>query len=166
MEIARGVIGGILLFLGRELNFLLAAAMAAFLGLRLTPLLPSQWPSWSDYAFIILLGAIAAGITLANQRVGYFLSGFLVGASFLVDYYAPGVLTLPLLPFLVGGALGSIILGIFTEWALMVISCLVGAYYVTTILTLDPTAEILVGSGLFIIGALTQVVLWRMQKTD
>jgi hypothetical protein len=166
MEIARGVIGGILLFLGRELNFLLAAAMAAFIGLRLTPLLPPHWPAWSDYAFIIILGAIAAGITLVNQRAGYFLSGFLVGASFLVEYYAPGVLTVPLLPFLVGGALGSIILGIFTEWALMIISCLVGAYYVTGILTLDPTAEILVGSGLFIIGALTQVVLWRMHKTD
>jgi hypothetical protein len=76
------------------------------------------------------------------------------------------VLTLPLLPFLVGGALGSIILGIFTEWALMIISSLIGAYYLTNLFTLDPTAEILVGSGLFIVGALTQVVLWRMQKSD
>lgn len=166
MPIARGVIGGILLFLGRELNFLLAAAMAAFLGLRLTPLLPLQWPNWSDYVFILALGAIAAGVTIANERVGYFLSGFLVGASFLVEYYEPGVLTLPLLPFLVGGALGSIILGVFTEWALMIISSLVGAYYVTNIFNLDPTAEILVGAGLFLIGGLTQVVLWRMQKND
>ena len=166
MLITRGVIGGILLFLGRELNFLLAAAMAAFIGLRLTPFLPLPWPEWSDYAFIMVLGAVAAGATIANERVGYFLSGFLVGASFLVEYYQPGLLTLPLLPFLVGGALGSIILGVFTEWALMIISSLVGAYYVTNIFTLHPTAEILVGSGLFIIGALTQVVLWRMQKND
>jgi hypothetical protein len=166
MLIARGLIGGILLFLGRELNFLMAAAMAAFIGLRLTPFLPPQWPGWSDYAFILGLGAIAAWITIANERAGYFLSGFLVGASFLVEYYQPGVLTLPLLPFLVGGALGSIVLGVFTQWALMIISALVGAYYVTNIFTLDPTVEILVGSGLFIIGALTQVVLWWMQKDD
>ena len=166
MQIARGLIGGILLFLGRELNFLLAGAMAAFLGLRLTPFLPPQWPGWSDYAFIGVLGIAAAGFTIVNERVGYFLSGFLVGASFLVEYYQPGVLTLPLLPFLVGGVLGSIILGIFTEWALMLISALVGAYYVMGLFTLDPTAEILVGSGLFIVGALTQVVLWRMQKND
>jgi hypothetical protein len=38
MQIARGVIAGILLFLGRELNFLFAAAMAALIGFRLTPL--------------------------------------------------------------------------------------------------------------------------------
>jgi hypothetical protein len=166
MQIARGVIGGILLFLGRELNFLLAAAMAAFIGLRLTPLLPPQWPGWSHYVFIVALGIAAARITIANERVGYFLSGFLVGASFLVEYYEPGVLTLPLLPFLVGGVLGSIILGIFTEWALVIISSLVGAWYVTNLFSLSPTAEILVTSGLFIIGALTQVVLWRMQKND
>jgi hypothetical protein len=166
MQIARGVIGGILLFLGRELNFLLAGAMAAFLALRLTPLLPPQWPWWSDFVFIGVVGVIAAAVTIIRERAGYFVSGFLVGASFLVEYYAPGVLTLPLLPFVVGGAIGSVILGIFTEWALMIITCLIGAYYVTDLFNLSPTAEILVGSGLFIIGALTQVILWRMQKND
>jgi hypothetical protein len=70
------------------------------------------------------------------------------------------------LPFIVGAMIGSIILGIFTEWALMVVSSLIGAYYVTNLFTLSPTAEILVGSGLFIIGALTQVILMRMQKND
>jgi hypothetical protein len=166
MEILRGVIAGILLFLGRELNFLFAAAMAALIGFRLTPLLPAQWPWWGDYVFIIALALIAAGITIARERIGYFLSGFLVGSYVLVEYYAPGVLTLPLLPFLVGGVIGSLIIGIFTEWALMVVSCLFGAYYVTTLFTLSPTAEILVASGLFVIGALTQVIIMQMQKND
>ena len=166
MTVIRGVIAGILLFLGRELNFLFAAAMAGLIALRLTPLLPSQWPGWSDYAFMGLLAVAAAVITLINERVGYFLSGFLAGGYFLMEYYEPGVLTFPLLPFIVGAVIGSVIIGIFTEWALMVVSCLIGAYYVTNLFTLSPTAEILVGSGLFIIGALTQVILMRMQKND
>jgi len=166
MTVIRGVIAGILLFLGRELNFLFAAAMAGLIALRLTPFLPSQWPGWSDYAFIGLLAVAAAAITLINERVGYFLSGFLAGGYFLIEYYEPGVLTFPLLPFIVGSVIGSIIIGLFTEWALMVVSCLIGAYYVTNLFTLSPTAEILVGSGLFIIGALTQVILMRMQKND
>ena len=166
MLVIRGVIAGILLFLGRELNFLFAAAMAGLIGLRLTPLLPPQWPGWSDYAFIGALAILAAAITLINERVGYFLSGFLAGGYFLVEYYEPGVLTLPLLPFIVGAVIGSLIIGIFTEWALMIVSCLIGAYYVTNLFTLSPTTEILVGSGLFIIGALTQVILMRMQKND
>ena len=166
MPVIRGVIAGILLFLGRELNFLFAAAVAGLIGLRLTPLLPPQWPGWSDYAFIGALAILAAAITLINERVGYFLSGFLAGGYFLVEYYEPGVLTLPLLPFIVGAVIGSLIIGIFTEWALMIVSCLIGAYYVTNLFALSPTAEILVGSGLFIIGALTQVILMRMQKND
>jgi len=164
MQIIRAVVAGILLFLGRELNFLFAAAMAALIGLRLTPVLPAQWPGWCDYVLILGLAVIAAVITIINERVGYFLSGFLAGGYFLVEYYAPGVLTLPLLPFIIGGVIGSFIIGIFTEWALMIVSCLIGAYYVTNMFVLSPTAEILVGAGLFIVGALTQAVLWYMQK--
>jgi uncharacterized membrane protein YoaK (UPF0700 family) len=166
MPIARGVIGGILLFLGRELNFLFAAAMAALIGYRLTPILPPQWPWWSDYVFMLALAVIAAAIAIINERVGYFLSGFLAGSYFLVEYYQPGLLTLPFLPFLVGGVIGSLIMGIFTEWALMLVTCLFGAYYVTNLFTLSPIAQILVGSGLFIIGALTQAILRRMQNND
>jgi hypothetical protein len=166
MLVLRGVIGGIFLFLGRELNFLFAAALAAFLGLRLTPQLPFTWPQWSDYAFMSVLAILAGSITIMNKRVGYFLSGFLVGSSVLVEVYEPGVLTLPLLPFLIGGGVGSLILGIFTEWALVVISCLVGSYLLTNLFTLSSTAELLVGAGLFIIGALTQVILMQMQRKD
>ena len=166
MDVIRGALGGILLFLGHELNFLFAAAMAALIGLRLTPLLPSQWPDWSDYAFMGGLALIAAAITIINERTGYFLSGFLAGGLFLVEYFVPGVLTLPLPLFIIGGVIGSLVIGIFTEWALMIVSCLIGAYYVTNLFTWSPTAEILVGSGLFIIGAVTQALLMRMQKTS
>lgn len=166
MDVIRGAIGGILLFLGRELNFLFAAAMAALIGLRLTPLLPSQWPEWSDYAFMGGLALIAAAITIINERIGYFLSGFLAGGLFLVEYFVPGVLTLPLPLFIIGGVIGSLVIGIFTEWALMIVSCLIGSYYVTSLFTLSPNAQILVGSGLFIIGAVTQALLMRAQKTS
>ncbi len=164
MQIARAVIGGILLFLGRELNFLFAAAMAALIGFRLTYILPSQWPVYYGYIFIGILAVIGAAVPLIHERVGYFFSGFLAGGYFLVEYFAPGGLTVPLLPFLVGGVIGSIVIGVFTEWALMIVSCLIGAYYVMNYFTLSSTAQILVGSGLFIIGALTQAVLWYMQR--
>ena len=166
MPVLRAVIGGVFLFLGRELNFFFAAAMAGLIGLRLTPLLPPHWTSWSHYAFIIVLALVAALIVIRNERIGYFVSGFLVGSYFLVEYYEPGVLTLPLLPFLVGGALGALVIGIFTEWALMIVSCLVGAYYLTNLFVLSSNVEMLLGSGLFIIGALTQVVMWQVQKND
>jgi hypothetical protein len=166
MQIARGVLGGILLFLGHELNFLLSGGMAALIGFRLLPILPTQWPGWSASAFIGGLALLAAALTIIKERAGYFLSGFLAGGYFLVEYYAPGVLTLPLLPFIIGGVIGSLIMGMFTEWALVIVSCLIGVYYVTDLFTLSPTAETLVGAGLFIVGAVTQVLIMRMQKSS
>ena len=166
MQIMRGVIGGIILFLGRELNFLFAGGMAVLIGFRLAPILPAQWPGWYDYVFIAILGVIAASVVIANERLGYFVSGFLAGGYFLIEYFEPGMLTVPLLPFLVGGIIGSVIIGVFTEWALMIVSCLFGAYYVANLFTLSPTAQILVTSGLFIVGAITQVLLMRMQDKD
>ena len=164
MLIVRGIIGGILLFLGHELNFLFAGAMAALLGVRLTPLLPPQWPGWADYAFVIGLGVIAAVAVLLNERVGYFISGFLAGGLMLVEYYAPGTLTVPWLPFVVGGIIGSLVIGVFTDWALILVTAAIGAAYLLNLFVLDPMLEILIGAGLFIVGALTQVIIMQSQK--
>ena len=164
MLIVRGVIGGILLFLGHELNFLFAGAMAALLGFRLIPMLPPQWPAWSDYVFIIGLGVIAAVAVLLNERLGYFISGFLAGGLFLVEYYAPNTLTVPLLPFVVGGVIGALIIGVFTDWALILVTAAIGSYYLINLFVLDPMLEILIGAGLFIVGAVTQVIIMQSQK--
>lgn len=164
MLVIRGVIGGILLFLGRELNFLFAAAMAALIAFRLTPLLPAQWPWWGDGAFILTLAIIAAILVLLNARAGYFVSGFLAGGYLLVEYYAPNMMIVPWLPFVIGGVIGALILGLLTEWALILVSSGIGAAYVLNLVRLDPTAEILVGAGLFIVGALTQVIIMQAQK--
>jgi len=164
MLIVRGVIGGILLFLGHELNFLFAGAMAALLAFRLTPLLPSQWPWWADYAFIIAIGVIAAVVVLLNERVGYFISGFLAGGLLLIEYFAPNTLAVPWLMYVIGGVIGALVIGIFTDWALILVTSLIGAAYLLNLFVLPPTLEILIGAGLFIVGALTQVVIMQQQK--
>jgi hypothetical protein len=166
MQIAKGIIGGILLFLGQELDFLFTAAMAVLIGFRLTPLLPPQWPAYYSYIFIGLLAVIAAAVPIINKRLGYFFSGFLAGGYFFVEYYAPGVLTLPLVPFLIGAAIGTLVIGLLTGWALILASCLIGTYYVVNLFTLQPIPKTLVSGGLFLIGALTQVVIMRMRKDD
>ena len=164
MLIVRGVIGGILLFLGHELNFLFAGAMAALLAFRLTPLLPVQWPWWSDYVFIIAIGVIAAVVVLLNERVGYFISGFLAGGLLLVEYFSPNTLIVPWLIYVIGGVIGALVIGIFTDWALILVTSLIGAAYLLNLFVLPPTLEILIGAGLFIVGAVTQVVIMQQQK--
>ncbi len=166
MVIIRAAIGVILLFLGRELNFLFAGGFAAMLALRVVPLLPSSWPAWGDIAFIVVMTAIAAAIPALNERTGYVVSGFLAGGFYLADYFVPGFVSIPILPFLVGGAVGGIVMGVGTEWSLMIVSSLVGSIYAMDLVTLSPQLELMLTGGLFFAGALTQVITWRAQKNS
>ena len=164
MLIVRGIIGAIILFLGRELNFLFAGGMAALIGFRLVPLLPDSRPSWADPAFVAGLGVAAAFLVLINERAGYFISGFLAGGYILSEYFAPDLMMIPPVPFLFGGIIGSLVIGFFTEWALIALSSVIGAIYLTGMFLLTDTARTLLTAGLVIIGALTQVLIMRAQQ--
>jgi hypothetical protein len=164
VTLVRGVFGAILLFLGRELNFIFAGGFAVLFAFRVLPLLPASWPAWADTAFIIGMGLIAAAIALINTRFGYYVSGFLGGGFFLVEYFAPGGSNIPLIPFFVGSVIGSFIMGFFGEWALMIISSVVGAFFIVDLFTLRREVEIMISGGLFLVGALVQVILWRLQR--
>jgi hypothetical protein len=59
---------------------------------------------------------------------------------------------------------GALILGIFTEWALIVVTSVIGAYYLASMFLLSDMAQTLLTAGLVIIGALTQVVIMRAQQ--
>jgi|WetSurMetagenome_2_1015567.scaffolds.fasta_scaffold969998_1 hypothetical protein len=164
MLVIRGVIGGIILFLGRELNFLFAGAMAFLIAVRLTPKLPSQWPDWTEWAFMIGLGVLAALLTFVDERGGFALSGFLAGGYVAAEWYTPDMLVIPVMQFILGGIVGALILGIFTDWALIIISSLIGGYYLTTLFRMAQTPRVLITAGLIIIGAVTQAFLFNQQK--
>lgn len=164
LSLIQGAAGVIILILGRELSFLFSAAMAAFLGYRLTPFLPSAWPSWSENAFVLGLAIIAAILTSLDKRAGYYVSGFLIGGYVFNELYAPNSLSVPVLPFLVGSVLGAVLIGLFTEWAMILVSTLIGTYIIYGILPLFGTAKTLASAGIFIVGALVQVILFQMQK--
>ena len=160
----RGAAGVMILFLGRELSFLFSAAMAGFLGFRLTPFLPSSWPAWSDTAFIVTIAIIAAILTVLNKDAGFYVSGFLIGGYALTEFYAPNSLAIPLLPFIIGSVLGAIIIGVFTDWAMIIVSTFIGTYLLYDILPWVGTAKILASAGIFIVGGLAQVIIFQMQK--
>jgi len=164
MQIAKGVLGGLLLFLGRELNWLFGGGFAALTALQLVPLLHDAWAQWVDYVFIGGLGVLVAGITIAYERAGYFLSGFFFGGYFLTSYLSPPEMRGWLLVFLIGGAISSLVIGLFTEWALMLVTSGVGAIYLADMLRLDYMTKVYIGAGLFVIGALVQAVIMRAEK--
>jgi hypothetical protein len=160
----RGVAGVVILFMGRELSFLFSASLAAFLGARLLPLLPTAWPAWADPAFLAALAILAAVLTVINKDAGYYVCGFLVGGFVLAEYFAPGIAAIPILPFIIGSVLGAVIIGLLGEWGIILVSCLIGTYLIYGVLPLFGIAKTLASAGIFIVGALAQVILFQMQK--
>ena len=160
----RGATGVVILFLGRELSFLFAGAMAALIGTRILYLLPASWPSWSESAFLAALAAIAAVLALLDKKISYYVTGFLVGGFILSEFFAPGSSTIPVLPFLVGSVLGAISIGLLGEWGMILISCLVGTYLIYGVLPLFGITRTLATAGVFIVGAVAQVIIFQMQK--
>jgi uncharacterized membrane protein YoaK (UPF0700 family) len=160
----RGIAGVVILFLGRELSFLFSAVMAVFIGARLTHLLPPSWPAWADLAFLAALAILGAAFTLMDKNTGYYVCGFLVGGFVFNEIYSPGGSTIPILPFFVGSVLGAVIIGLLGEWALIVVSSLIGTYLIYGVLPLSGTARTLASAGVFVIGALAQVTFYQMQK--
>ena len=164
MIVIRGALGAILAFLGREMNFLFAGGFAAMIALRVLPLLPASWPAWGPMAFVAGMALIAGSIPFINERAGYVVSGFLAGGFFLADYFVPNFIAIPILPFIFGGAVGGIIMGLLTEWALMLVSSLVGAIYAIQLFTLGYTLKLMLTGLVFLAGAFTQVIMRRMQQ--
>ncbi len=165
MNNVRGVLGLIFLFFGRDVNFLFAGGMAIVIAYRLSPLLPATWPWWGFYAFVFGLGLLAAVTPFINERFGYVVSGVLCGGFFLADHFAPGAVALPILPFIVGAGVGGIVMGLFTDWALMIVSSIVGAYFISDYFTpLGIQLKIMITGGLFLAGGFTQVIMRRMQQ--
>lgn len=162
--LVRGIAGAAVLFLGRELSFLFSAVLAAFIGTRLTNFLPPTWPAWADLAFLAALAILGAALTLINKDTGYYVCGFLVGGFVFSEYFAPGSSSLPILPFFVGSVLGAVIIGLFGEWAIIVVSSLIGTYLIYGVLPFFGTARTLASGALFVIGALAQVTMFQMQK--
>jgi len=160
----RGVAGVVILLLGREMNFLFSAAMAAFLGVRLTPLLPTSWPAWGDPAFLVTFAILGAALTLIDKRAGHYVTGFLVGGFVFNEIYAPGSLGIPILPFIVGSVLGSVIIGLLGEWGTILVSCFIGTYLIYGVLPLYGTVKTLASAGIFVVGGIAQVILFQMQK--
>jgi len=160
----RGAAGIVILFLGRELSFLFSAALAAFLGARLTHLLPPGLPAWAEPAFLLAMALLGAALTLINKETGYYVTGFLVGGFAFNEYFTPGSATLSLLPFVVGSVLGAVFIGLLKEWALILVSCLIGTYLIYGVLPFFGVARILASGAIFIIGAVAQVVMFQMQK--
>lgn len=157
MDLFVALIGLVVLFAGRNLFWLVVGLVGFLLGMGVGEAWFGDQPAWVIALAALLLGALGAVLALVLQRfaialVGFFAAGYiaLAVASQLGYTSVP-----PLVPF-GAGLVGAVITALLTDWAIIVLTALVGAAAVVSALDFAPALKGLAFVVLSLIGGLVQ----------
>ena len=156
--------GALLLTLGRRLFWLFVAIAGFYVGVEFVRVLLAAQPSWLMWAVGIGAGLLGALLAILFQRVGFALGGFYAGgyaALIIAERFAPGAVGTA--TFVIGGVLGALLAAWVMDWAIIVLSCMVGAALIVASLRLEGLTSLLVYAGLVAIGIVMQA--WLMDAT-
>jgi len=164
VAIVGALIGVVILLFGRKLFWLCVAAVGFAAGVEIAPHLVHEPSPVLALTIALVLGLIGALLALFLQKIAIAVLGFLAGgkvageiaAAFLVQYmqYSTAI-------FLVGGIIGAILLLVLFDWALIVVSSLIGAHLIQSAIVLPPSGSTIVFIGLVILGILVQAASLR-----
>ncbi len=164
MVLLQTILGLALLALGRKLFWLLVGAVGFVAGLSLAGQLLRNYPEWLSLVVALAIG-VAGGLLaifleqMAMGAVGFFGGGYLaMSAAAALHISVPP--QFELLPFLLGGVLGVILVSLIVDWALILISSLMGAYLVHSVLVsqnlVSGTLSLIAFIGLVVAGIALQ----------
>ncbi len=162
--IADFVAGALLLAFGRKLFWLFVGIAGFYVGVEVVRVLLAEQPAWVMWTVGIVAGLIGAVLALVVQRLGFAMAGFYAGgyvALVVAERFAPGAVGMA--TFLVGGVIGAVFAATVMDWAVVVLSCLLGAALVVARLGLDDRIGLLVFLGLVAVGIVVQS---RMMGAD
>jgi hypothetical protein len=154
----------VILFFGRKLFWLCVAAVGFAVGVEIAPQLVHEPSSLLALVIALVFGVLGALLALFLQKVAIAVLGFLAGgklacaiaAAFFVHYAQYSTII-----FIAGGIIGAILLLAVFDWALIVVSSLIGAHLIQSAVVLPPTGSTILFIGLAVIGVLVQATWFR-----
>jgi hypothetical protein len=167
VAIVGALIGVVILFFGRKLFWLCVAAIGFAAGIEIAPHLVNEPSPLLALTVALVLGLIGALLALFLQKIAIAVLGFLAGgklagaiaAAFFVQYAQYSTVI-----FVVGGIIGAILLLVLFDWALIVVSSLIGAHLIQSTIALPPSGSTIVFIGLVVLGILVQATSLRRSR--
>jgi hypothetical protein len=160
MIILGRVLAGLgMLVLGRQLFWLFVGGMGFVFGINLaTQVLGEGQPDTTILLFALIFGFIWAIAALFLQRLAVSAAGFIGGVVIAMNLVEMLNLELgsALVPFLVGGILGLILVNVLFDWALIVISSFAGASVIVQTFEMETAVSLLLLAILIVIGIVVQ----------
>jgi len=157
--IVRAVLGTILLLTGRKLYWLFVGVIGFVVGLYLSILLFKSESELLILVIALTAGVLGAVLALYVQRLAVSMAGFIAGGYLLTTLFSRlsfNVLMSSWLLFLVGGIIGVLLVLILFDWALIVLSALMGASLLIDAIHFGQWATIVLWVVLFSAGILIQ----------
>lgn len=162
------ILGGILLVLGRKFFWLFVSILGFIAGLNLATRLLAGRPQWIILVVAIVAGLIGAGLAIFLQRLAIAAAGFLAGGYILINLVSLLVSTptgaLYWALFIVGGIIGAILVTVFFDWALIVLSSLTGANLIVEAMRLAPASRAFWLILFVIVGVVIQAILMQREQ--
>jgi Domain of unknown function (DUF4203) len=167
VAIIGALIGIVILLFGRKLFWLCVAAVGFAAGVEIAPHIAHEPSPLLALTIALVLGLIGALLALFLQKIAIAVLGFLAGgklagaiaAAFFVHYAKYSTFI-----FLVGGVVGAILLLALFDWALIVVSSLIGAHLIQSAIVLPPSGSTILFIALTIIGILVQAASLRRSQ--
>lgn len=160
-----GIIGIILLTLGRKLFWLFVGCVGFVIGLQVAHQHFVTQPFWVLWVAALSCGVIGALVGLFFQNLAIIFGGFAAGTTITTYLFTvTGVTAFPVLSIL-GGIIGSILLYTLFDWALIALSSMVGATLIIQSINVHSQAEIIIYVAMIAGGILFQTFLWRKQSS-
>ena|SRR5689334_2275908 len=158
------LIGAVVLFFGRKLFWLCVAAIGFAAGMELAPHLMHEPTPVLQLSIGIVFGFIGALLAMFLQKIAIAIAGFLAGGklamALVAAFFAEGA-RYPGIVFVVGGIVGMILLLSLFDWALIVMSSVVGAYLIGHTIVLPATGATVLFVGLAVVGIVVQASAFR-----
>ena len=158
------IIGAVILLFGRKLFWLFVAAVGFAAGVEIAPHLIHEPSPLLALTFALVLGFIGALLAIFLQKIAIAVVGFLAGgklagaiaATFFVHYASYSGIT-----FVIGGIIGAVLLLMVFDWALIVLSSVVGAHLIQSALVLPQSGSTILFVALTAIGVIVQAASMR-----
>ena len=144
MNLLLAASGVLLLVLGWKLFWLFVGVVGFAAGLQAVQLYLGPQPFWMLWAAGLVCGIIGAVLALFFQKLAIGIGGFVAGSTIALHLtimmgYHPGALVT-----LIGGVVGAVGLYLLFDWALIILSSLVGTSLIVEALGLHaPYAPVL-----------------------
>lgn len=165
MMLLRILAGVALLVTGRRLFWLFVGLIGFMAGIHAAShFFPGQ-PEWMILAIALVAGVLGALLAVFLQWLAIGLAGFSAGAYVvfsLLHLSGRGSSGIDWFLYLVGGILGLVLIIVLFDWALIILSSLVGAGLITETIHADHGVKILLFIVLLIAGIVVQSRLMRI----